>query len=334
MRAITLTQFGNPEVLKDDQLPDPVPGAEDLKIEVHATSVNPIDFKIRRGAFREGRQFPFTLGYDVSGVVVEKGKKVSGFNLGDEVYASPCLVRNGANAEYVCVDARTASLRPTSIDHIHCGVLPLVTLTAWEALYERANIHAGQRVLIQGGAGGVGHVGIQLAKLRGCQVLCTASRDQSIRLCKELGADLVINYKEEDFVKRVKAETEDNGCDVIFDCVGGEVFDRSARCVSVNGQIVTCVGAGNSDVLRELFVRNATLHFEMMAAPTMYGIRPEKQGQILRDAAALVDQGRLRAHVSQEIDLADVAEGHRLQEAGHCVGKIAVRVKEPADQRL
>ena len=327
MRAITLTQFGDPEVLKDDQLTDPVPGANDLKIEVHTTSVNPIDFKIRRGAFREGRQFPFILGYDVSGVVVEKGKNTLSFNLDDEVYAAPSLVRNGANAEYVCVDARTASLRPTSVDHIHTGVLPLVTLTAWEALYERANIQAGQRVLIQGGGGGVGHIAIQLAKLRGCQVICTASRDQSIRLCEKLGADLVINYKEEDFVKRVKAETEDEGCDVVLDCVGGEVFDRSARCVSVNGQIVTCVGAGSSDMLRELFVRNATLHFEMMAAPTMYGIRPEKQGKILREAAALVDQGRLRAHVSKELDLADLAEGHRLQEEGHVVGKIAVRVK-------
>src|SRR5204862_1663588 len=138
---------------------------EDLLIEVHAAGVNPVDFKIRRGAFREGRVLPFIPGYDVSGLVREMGSAVRGFEIGDAVYASPSIIRNGANAEYVCVDARTAAHKPTSLDPIQSAALPLVALTAWEALLLRAQMQNGETVLIHAGGGGVGHIAIQLAKL-------------------------------------------------------------------------------------------------------------------------------------------------------------------------
>ena len=327
MRAMVVTQFGPPEVLKHQQIPEPRPGPKDLLIEVHAAALNPVDFKIRQGAFSKGRKLPFPLGYDVSGVVREIGHEAQGFNIGDAVYASPSLVRDGSNAEFVCVDARTAARKPASLDHVQAAALPLVTLTAWEAFFVRAQIHQGEIVLIHAGGGGVGHVAVQLAKHEGCRVLVTASRDESIELCRQLGADVVINYAKEDFVERVKQETGGRGCPVIFDTVGDKVFDRSLDCIAVDGRLITCVGTPSPDIAPKLFRKNATLIFEFMGTPTVYGVRPESQGEILRAAAKLVDDGKLKPHVSRVFELEELAEAHRLQESAHVIGKLVVRVK-------
>src|SRR6266566_7098096 len=165
MRAIALFEFGGPEVLKPHDLPTPVPSDHDLLIEVHACALNPIDFKVRHGALAKGRPIPIVLGFDVSGVVRDMGKAINGFRVGDEVYAAPSLARNGANAEFVCVDARAAAPKPKTIDHTHAAALPLVTITAWEALLQRARIEARETILIHAGGGGVGHIAIQIAKL-------------------------------------------------------------------------------------------------------------------------------------------------------------------------
>src|SRR5436309_9559515 len=148
MRAMVVPEFGSAEVLRLQEIPEPTPGEHDLLVEVHACGLNPIDFKVRRGALAKGRPLPIILGFDVSGVVREMGKAVEGFHIGDEVYASPSLVRNGANAELVCLDARTAALKPKTLDHIQAAALPLVTITAWEALLLRARIEAGETILI------------------------------------------------------------------------------------------------------------------------------------------------------------------------------------------
>jgi len=327
MRAVTATDFGGADVLELCDVHMPIPGDQDLLVEVHSAAVNPVDFKIRRGAFRDRSQLPMVLGFDASGVVCAMGQRVEGFESGDEIYVSPSLVRNGSNAEYVCVDARTAARKPRCVDHMTASAMPLATLTAWEALYERTSLERDETVLIHAGGGGVGHIAIQLAKLKGARVLITASRDESIELCLGYGADVAINYVEEDFVKRVLELTNGRGCDVVFDCVGGEVFDRSPACVAVNGRVVTIVGSSESSALRDLFVRNITLHFEMMAAPTMYNINPQKQGQILHEAAKLVDDGKLAVHISQAFPLVELAEAHQLQETEHVTGKIAIQVR-------
>jgi NADPH:quinone reductase len=262
----------------------------------------------------------------VSGVVREVGGAVQGFKPRDEVYASPSVVRDGANGEFLVADARTVALKPGKLDHLHAAALPLVTLTAWEALLLRARIQLGETVLIHAGGGGVGHVAIQLAKLHGCRVLTTASREESIDLCRSLGADVVINYDREDFVERVNRETGGAGCQVVMDNVGGAVFDRSLDCVAVNGRLITIVGTPSGEIPQKLFRKNVTLIFEFMPAPTVYGLHPEVQGQILRQAAELVNAGRLRPHVSRVIGFAEVAEGHRMQETGHATGKIVIRV--------
>jgi NADPH2:quinone reductase len=327
MRAMVVPDFGPPEVLRLQDVPEPTPGDEDLLIEVHAGGLNPIDFKMRRGALAKGRPRPITLGFDVSGVVRELGRSVRGFQAGDEVYASPSLARNGANAELVCVDARTAALKPRALDHVGAGALPLVTLTAWEALVFRAKAQPGEAVLIHAGGGGVGHVAIQIANWIGCRVLTTASRPETIALSRQAGADVIINYRESDFVERVKAETAGRGCPVVFDTVGGETFDRSLDCVAVEGRVVTCVGSASDKIPAKLFRLSATLFFEFMGAVGIYGVRQESHGEILRAAAGLVEQGKLRPHVSQVLGLDEVAAGHRLLESGHVTGKLVVRVR-------
>ena len=327
MRAIVVPEFGGPEVLRPQELPEPTPGEHELLVEVHACGLNPIDYKVRRGALAKGRPMPIILGFDVSGIVRGKGNSVNDFALGDEVYAAPSLVRNGANAELVCVDARAAALKPKSIDHIQAAALPLVTITAWEALGQRARVQRGEAVLIHAGGGGVGHVAIQLAKLHGCRVLTTASSAESIALCKQNGADLIINYREADFVERVRQETSGRGCPVVFDIVGGETFDRSLDCVAADGRIITCVGTPSEKIAQKLFRLNATLIFEFMGAPGVYGIRPESHGEILRAAAELVNQGKLKPHVSRVLGFNEIAEGHRLLETEHVTGKLVVRVK-------
>jgi NADPH2:quinone reductase len=327
MRAIVVPEFGGPEVLRPQEMPEPTPGEHELLVEVHACGLNPIDYKVRRGALAKGRPMPIILGFDVSGIVRGKGNSVSDFAIGDEVYAAPSLVRNGANAELVCVDARAAALKPKSIDHIQAASLPLVIITAWEALGQRARVQRGEAVLIHAGGGGVGHVAIQLAKLHGCRVLTTASRAESIALCKQNGADVIINYREADFVERVRQETSGRGCPVVFDIVGGETFDRSLDCVAADGRIITCVGTPSEKIAQKLFRLNATLIFEFMGAPGVYGIRPESHGEILRAAAELVNQGKLKPHVSRVLDFNEIAEGHCLLETEHVTGKLVVRMK-------
>jgi NADPH2:quinone reductase len=270
---------------------------------------------------------PIILGFDVSGVVREVGKKVSGFVLGDEIYAAPSLGRNGANAEFVCVDARMAALKPKTLDHVQAAALPLVTITAWEALVQRAKIQNGETVLIHAGGGGVGHVAIQISKLQGCRVLTTASSPPSLELCKRMGADVVINYREEDFAERVKQETGGIGLPVVMDTVGGETFNKSLDCVAPDGRLITCVGTPSDRIPQKLFRLSATLIFEFMGAPGIYGIRHESQGRVLAEAAKLVDQGELTPHVSRVLSLDEIAEGHRLLEEGHVTGKLVVRVK-------
>jgi NADPH2:quinone reductase len=327
MRAMVVTEFGGVGALRLRDMPVPTPDEHDLLVEVHACGLNPVDFKVRRGALAKGRQLPIILGFDVSGVVRETGKAVRGFCGGDEIYAAPSLARNGANAEFVCVDARTAAPKPKTLDHVRAAALPLVTLTAWESLLVRAATQSGETVLIHAGGGGVGHVAIQLAKRHGCRVLTTASRPEALELCRQLGADVVINYHEADFVERTRQETGGRGCAVVFDTVGGETFERSLDCVAVDGRLITCVGTPSDKIAPKLFRINATLHCEFMGAVGIYGVRHESHGAILRAAAALVDQGELKPHVSRVLDLQEVAEGHRLLETEHVTGKLVVRVK-------
>ncbi len=329
MRAAVIHAFGGPEVLQIEERPEPALRETDVLVEVHATSVNPVDTKVRASSSAP-RSLPLILGYDVSGVVVRCGSRVTQWKPGDEIFAAPNLFRDGANAEYVAIDARSAARKPKSVDHATAASLPLVSQTAWEALHLRARISPGQTVLIHAGAGGVGHIAVQLAKLHGCRVITTAGREDSIGFCRDfLRADEVIDYQRVDFVERVRELTQGRGVPVVFDTVGGEVFARSLDCAAINAQVVTILGSNTGDRSRGLLYRNISVHYEFMGVPTAHELEPERPGQILTGIAQLVDAGLLRPHVSQRVPLEEIAAAHRQVESGRTIGKVAVHVRAP-----
>jgi NADPH2:quinone reductase len=313
-------------VIRLENVPDPTPAAGDLLIEVHASALNPVDTKLRRFARPGLVAPPFVGGYDVSGVVRATGANVNGFAIGDEVWASPALNRPGAHAELVCVDHVTAAPKPKSLSHVEAAALPLVALTAWESLHLRARIQPGQTVLITGGAGGVGHVAIQLARLAGCTVYATASSPAAVALCQSLGAT-VIDYKKADFAQTVLDRTGGRGAEVILDCVGGDTFEKCPDAVAVNGQIVAIVPGPPPASLAKLYPKNVSVHFEFMGAATVSKANPAMQGRVLREVAALADAGKLRPEVFRTYALAELPLAHAQQETGRTVGKLVVRVK-------
>jgi len=322
-------EYGGPEVLRLEELPEPVLRDTDILVAVHATSVNPVDTKIRARA-TVPRDFPLVLGYDVSGIVVRCGAGVTQWQPGDEIFAAPNLFRPGANAELVALDARSAARKPAALDHAAAAALPLVSQTAWQALHLRARIAPGQSVLIHAGAGGVGHIAVQLAKLHGCRVITTAGRDESLAFCRDvLRADEVIDYGREDVVEKVKALTGGRGVPVAFDTVGGDVFVQCLDSIAINGHVVTILG-GSTDLRQRgqhLLYRNATISYEFMGIPTAHEIEPERPGRILATIAKLTDAGALRPEVRHRFPLERLAEAHRQVETGRTVGKVAVTVR-------
>jgi NADPH:quinone reductase len=329
MRAMVIRAHGAPDVLRLEELPVPELRDTDVLVEVHASSVNPVDTKVRQRS--GGREFPIILGYDVSGVVVRCGARVTQWQPGDEIFAAPNLFRNGANAELVAIDARSAARKPRNIDHATAATLPLVSQTAWEALHLRARIHPGNTVLIHAGAGGVGHIAVQLAKLHGCHVITTAGRPEPIAFCRDvLHADEVIDYRKTNVVERIKEMTAGQGLPVTFDTVGGEVFLQSIDCTAVNGQVVTILGgsASTADRGQSLLYRNITIHYEFMGIPTAHEIEPERPGQILAGIARLVEAGLLKPHVSHRFPLEQAAAGHAQVETGRTIGKVSLLVKQ------
>jgi NADPH2:quinone reductase len=329
MRAMAQREYGGPEVLRLEELPEPVLRDTDILVAVHATSVNPVDTKVRARA-TVPRDFPLVLGYDVSGIVVRCGAGVTQWQPGDEIFAAPNLFRPGANAELVALDARSAARKPAALDHASAAALPLVSQTAWQALHMRARIAPGQSVLIHAGAGGVGHIAVQLAKLHGCRVITTAGRDESLAFCRDvLRADEVIDYGREDVVEKVKALTGGRGVPVAFDTVGGDVFVQCLDSIAINGHVVTILG-GSTDLRQRgqhLLYRNATISYEFMGIPTAHEIEPERPGRILATIAKLTDAGALRPEVRHRFPLERLAEAHRQVETGRTVGKVAVTVR-------
>lgn len=327
MKAMTINRHGSPDVLEYLELPDPVPGDHDLLVKAHYSSVNPLDCRIRFSS-EHPRNFPLILGFDVCGVVEKTGQDVDAFNIGDMIAASPNAFRHGANAEYVLIDSRSAAKVPDGLNPGHAGVLPLSGLTAWESLFDRARIQKGQNLLIHAGAGGVGHLAIQMAKASDCRVITTASRQDSIELCQQLGADVVINHKEDDFVSRVLELTDNKGCDASFDFVGEEVLNKSLECTKISGQVVTITP---SRVLKQgtgFLAKNLTIHYEFMGVPTAFGIDIGSQGAKLQKILNLANQGKLTPHIGKRFLVTELAKAHKFQESGRSIGKILISNEE------
>lgn len=327
MRAMAIHQLGGPEHLQLIDLPTPTPGPGDLLVQVHATGLNPVDYKVRQTALGMNLPFPIVMGYDVCGKVVDRGSACSRFEEGDMIYASPSIARQGAYAEYVLVDERAAALKPARLSPTLAAAMPLVTLTAWESLHDRARIWPDQTIFIHGGAGGVGHTAIQLCKAHGNRVITTASQPDSIKLCKACGADEIINYRTHDVVARIKELTDGHGVPVAFDCVGGPALVDCMKAIRLNGQVVSIVYTKTDEIHDHLFRKNATLHLEFMGVPPIYGINIERHGQILTAAAQLADLGKLNPHLFKTITLEQIPDAHRELEARHVTGKIVCQIR-------
>jgi NADPH:quinone reductase-like Zn-dependent oxidoreductase len=308
MKAIRFHEFGGPEVLKSEDVPVPVPGHGELLIKVYASSVNPVDWKIREG--KRNEKFPVNLplipGWDVSGVVEKTGEGVYNFKQGDEVYGRPDLTKDGAFAEYMVIKAGLVSLKPKSIDHVKAAAVPLAGLTAWQGLFKFGQLQKGQKVLIHAASGGVGTFAVQFAKWKGAYVIGTAS-ENNLSFVKKLGAVEVLDYKNEKFEDKL------NELDLVLDTIGGDTQRRSLKVLKNGGRLITTLRPENQE---EAKAKN--IHIEGFTAQSY----PDDLGQIAR----LIDDGIVKPVISNVMPLAKASEAEKLNEEGDTRGKIVLKV--------
>jgi NADPH:quinone reductase len=333
MKAIVMTKAGDAETLQIQDVPPPIiQQPREILIELKAAGINPIDTKIRsRGTFYPN-EMPAVLGCDGAGIVREVGKDVSLFRVGDEVYfCDGGLGKRGTGnyTELAAVDERFVAKKPKSLSFSEAATVPLALITAWEALYDRARLQTGQTVLIHAGAGGVGHLAIQLAKLRGAKVATTISSPDKERLVRRLGADFPILYPHTNFIRAILDWTNNEGVDIAFDTVGGKTFFDSCEAIKIYGDLVTILepdsSIGNLKTARN---RNLRISLELMLTPILQGLIParENQAEILKQGAILFDEGKLQIHLQQTFPLESAAAAHQLLEAGGMTGKIALEI--------
>ncbi|MGC1321751.1 MAG: NADP-dependent oxidoreductase [Candidatus Udaeobacter sp.] len=313
MKAIRIHNYGGPEVLQYEDAPRPKPQAGEVLIRVHAAGVNPIDWKVREGHMKDfwPHEFPLILGWDVSGTVeaVGPGPAAAGrFNKGDEVYSVPDVSRDGAYAEYVVVRESELALKPKSLHHVHAAAAPLAALTAWQALFDAGQLVSGQRILIHGGSGGVGHVAVQLAKWKGAHVFATASAKNQ-ELLRELGVDEPIDYTKQKF------EDVARDVDLVLDLIGGETQERSWSVLKNGGVLLSLVQPPSVEKAKALGVRAAF-------------VAGHPSGAQLAEIAKLIDSGELKLTIDRILPLSEVRRAHELSQSGHTRGKIVLRVKE------
>ena len=309
MQAVRMHEYGGPEVLKLEDAPRPDPGEGEVLVRVHGAGINPVDWKVRAGLARQmiPHALPLIPGWDLSGTVEWVGPNVRGLQHGDGVFTRLDVRRDGAYAEYVVVPTRDLARKPRSIDHLHAAAVPLAGLTAWQALFEpsHAELARDQTVLIHGGAGGVGHFAVQLAKWRGARVIATGSAGNEGFL-RELGADVFVDHTSQRFEEAARE------VDVILDTIGGETQARSWP-VLRGGVLVTTVELAAPDEAIARGVRASR-------------VSAQTNVRHLQELANLIDEGTLRPAVSRILPLAQARKAHGLIEAGHARGKLVLDV--------
>jgi NADPH:quinone reductase-like Zn-dependent oxidoreductase len=311
MRAIVQHSFGGPEVLEIEERPRPEPIATEIRVRVEAAGVNPVDWKTRAGLGAAAQWgFPLTVGWDVAGVVDAVGPGVTRFAVGDPVFGMPWFPRQAAAyAEYVTAPSRHFARRPESLGAVEAGGLPLAGLTAWQCLVDVARVQPGQRVLVHAGAGGVGHLAVQIAKARGAHVIATASAAKH-DLLTGLGVDEAVDYRNQKFEEVVEP------VDVVYDLIGGDVSLRSLDVLRPEGIMITLPSAAAAAAIGP--ARERGLH--------AVGMLVEPDGDGLEELAGLVDAGALRVLVADTFPLDRAADAHRLGEEGRTTGKIVLTV--------
>ena len=316
MKAVRIHKYGGPRVLTYEDAPRPEPKEDELLIRVNAASVNPADWQIRSGRrFKLKKPFSLILGFDVSGIVEEVGSSVSDFQVGDSVYGWVDVRKGGAYAEYTAGPATDFAHKPCSLDHIQVAALPVVALTAWQALFDAGQLSAGQKVLIHAAAGGVGHIAVQLAKWKGAYVIGTASGRNENFLCK-IGVDEFINYRTtrfETIVQDVDVVLESVNRDITVEHVHGETLKRSLGVVKKSGVLVSICDTSVSKTAVAYGVRGKYILAQPNAAQ-------------LTEIAMLADAGYVKPAIETVLPLKEVRKAHKLSQTGHTRGKIVLQV--------
>ncbi len=313
MKAIRIHEYGGPEVLRYEDAPDPILGDDDVLVRVHATSVNPVDWKVRKGLAKDSLKYelPMIPGWDLSGVVLATGARVTRFlTKGEDVYGRPDIKRNGAYAELIAVRATELAKKPESIDHVQAASVPLTALTAWQALFDAppgfqgARLQPGQTVLVHAASGGVGSFATQLAKQHGARVIGTCST-ANVEFVRSLGADEVVDYTKTRFEDAV------HDADVVLDLVGGDTAERSWKTLKKGGILVSIVSPPSAEVAATHGARAGYVFVQPSADQ-------------LASIATMIDAGKLRTNVSKVLPLAQAREAHELSESRHVRGKIVL----------
>jgi len=312
MKAIVIDKYGDKEVLEEREIAQPVIQDDQVLLEIHATSINPIDWKVRAGYLKEMLpfEFPITLGWDAAGIIVEKGKNVSNFEVGDRVFARPATTRQGTYAEYVAVEENLLAQMPASMSFDEAAAIPLVGLTAWQCLVDFSEIKKDDKVLIHAGAGGVGNFAIQIAKSFGAYVVTTAS-GKNEEFVKSLGADKVIDYKKEDFSEML------HDFDIVLDSMGGEIQTKSYKVLKPHGKLVS---------VAQPPIEEETEKYQVDAGFVWL----EPKGEQLQQLADMYESGKLKVVIGETFDFNEdsLKEAHALSETHHARGKIVIRVKK------
>jgi NADPH2:quinone reductase len=327
MKAMIIRESGEPSVFEAADIPVPRIGPSQVLVRVVATSVNSVDWKIRKLGPPLGPDMPAVLQGDLAGVVEAVGADVSDFAVGEEVYgcAGGVKGRGGALAEFMACDADFLAPKPTNLSMVEAAALPLVCLTAWEGLVDGANVGRGQTVLVHGGAGGVGHVAVQIAIARGATVYATVSGPEKAAVVSEFGA-VPINYSEDSVEDYVDAHTGGVGFDIVFDTVGGDNIPKSWAAAKLKGTVISCQSNSTQD-LTPLHLKGLKHIGVMMLIPLLHGTGAAAHGRIMREIATLAEAGQIRPLMDGEpYALEDVAGAHARLESGQTMGKVVVQV--------
>jgi NADPH2:quinone reductase len=333
MQAVVMTGVGSPEVLQLQTVPTPeIRTEQEIRVRLKAAGLNPIDTKLRsRGTFYP-ESMPAILGCDGAGVVEAVGAAVERFQVGDAVYFcnGGLGCHPGTYAEYAVVDERFVAAKPQTLTFAEAAAVPLVAITAWEALYDRAKVQAAQKVLIHAGAGGVGHIAIQLARLQGATVCTTVSNEIKAEFARQLGANKTILYREQDFRAEVLAWTYGKGVDVALDTVGGTLLSATFPAVRIYGDVVTLLAPAPDTDWKTARTRNLRISFELMLTPLLQELTDAQKhhAEILTQCGHWLETGKLKISLQKTFPLAEAAAAHRLLELGSTSGKIALVIEE------
>lgn len=325
MKAMIIKEIGGTEVFQLSEKAKPVAKPGHMVVEVKASSVNPIDTMLRSVELPWSNNLPEVLHGDVAGIVTELGEGVSSFNLGDEVYGMAGGINgvDGALAEFMLVDARLMAKKPKTLTMEQAAALPLVAITAYEALVDKMNVQAGDKVLIHGATGGVGHIAVQLAKVLGANVTSTYGPANEA-LAKTVGADNLVDYTKESVADYVQTYTNGVGFDKVFDPVAGDNIQKSFEAAKYNGHVATTLPI--ADPL-QVALKSLSFHSILMLIPLVHGINHASHGRILTEIAELVDTGKITPIIdNSSFSIWEVAKAHDLLTSGRAVGKITLTV--------